>query len=149
MTTFDLRPVPAELAERYLAEGAWDDRTLGEFLRDCLADPIPESREDIAGQILTPDNRRRCRREDRQLLPLKDAVNRAATGITVLERARFPQPRPPVMRATVSQIQHPARPRVRPALRHGLVNQPQQLELDLRAHARGDRAEKPERCLPR
>ncbi len=36
MTTFDLRPVPAALAERYLAEGAWDDRTLGEFLRDCL-----------------------------------------------------------------------------------------------------------------
>ena len=36
MTTFELRPVPAELAERYLAEGAWDDRTLGEFLRDCL-----------------------------------------------------------------------------------------------------------------
>src|ERR1700723_2488650 len=36
MTTFELRPVPAELAARYLAEGAWDDRTLGEFLRDCL-----------------------------------------------------------------------------------------------------------------
>jgi acyl-CoA synthetase len=36
MTTFDLRPVPAALAERYLAEGAWDDRTLGEFLRDAL-----------------------------------------------------------------------------------------------------------------
>ena len=36
MTTFELRPMPAELAERYLAEGAWDDRTLGEFLRDAL-----------------------------------------------------------------------------------------------------------------
>jgi acyl-CoA synthetase (AMP-forming)/AMP-acid ligase II len=36
MTTFELRPVPSELAARYLAEGAWDDRTLGEFLRDCL-----------------------------------------------------------------------------------------------------------------
>ena len=36
MTTFELHPVPAELADRYLAEGAWDDRTLGEFLRDCL-----------------------------------------------------------------------------------------------------------------
>ncbi|HEX4127303.1 MAG TPA: AMP-binding protein [Acidimicrobiales bacterium] len=36
MTIFELRPVPAELAERYLAEGAWDDRTLGEFLRDAL-----------------------------------------------------------------------------------------------------------------
>src|SRR6202034_1922670 len=36
MTTFELRPVPSELAARYLAEGAWDDRTLGEFLRDAL-----------------------------------------------------------------------------------------------------------------
>ena len=36
MTTFELRPMPADLAERYLAEGAWDDRTLGEFLRDAL-----------------------------------------------------------------------------------------------------------------
>jgi acyl-CoA synthetase len=36
MTTFELHPVPAELATRYLAESAWDDRTLGEFLRDCL-----------------------------------------------------------------------------------------------------------------
>ena len=79
--------------------------------------------------------------KDGLLLPRQDAVDRAATGITVLQRARFPQPRPPVMRATVSQIQHPARPRVRPAIRHGLVDQPQQLELDLRAHARGDRAE--------
>jgi acyl-CoA synthetase len=36
MTTFELRPMPADLAARYLAEGAWDDRTLGEFLRDAL-----------------------------------------------------------------------------------------------------------------
>ena len=36
MTTFELRPVPDELAARYRAEGAWDDRTLGEFLRDAL-----------------------------------------------------------------------------------------------------------------
>ena len=36
MTTFELRPMPDDLAERYLAEGAWDDRTLGEFLRDAL-----------------------------------------------------------------------------------------------------------------
>jgi acyl-CoA synthetase len=33
---FDLRPVPAALAERYRAEGAWDDRSLGQFLRDVL-----------------------------------------------------------------------------------------------------------------
>src|SRR3984957_4900994 len=38
MTTFELRPVPSELATRYLAEGAWDDRTLGESLRACLLD---------------------------------------------------------------------------------------------------------------
>ncbi len=36
MTTFELRPMPPDLAARYLAEGAWDDRTLGEFLRDAL-----------------------------------------------------------------------------------------------------------------
>ena len=29
MSRFELRPVPADLAERYLAEGAWDDRSLG------------------------------------------------------------------------------------------------------------------------
>jgi acyl-CoA synthetase (AMP-forming)/AMP-acid ligase II len=28
--------MPADLAERYRAEGAWDDRSLGEFLRDAL-----------------------------------------------------------------------------------------------------------------
>ena len=33
---FELRPVPAELAERYLAEGLWDDRTLGQLLHDAL-----------------------------------------------------------------------------------------------------------------
>ncbi|HEY1831513.1 MAG TPA: AMP-binding protein [Acidimicrobiales bacterium] len=33
---FELRPMPAELAARYLAEGAWDDRSLGQFLSDCL-----------------------------------------------------------------------------------------------------------------
>ncbi len=36
MTSFELRPVPAALAERYRAEGAWDDRSLGQFLRDAL-----------------------------------------------------------------------------------------------------------------
>ena len=35
-TTFELRPMPPELVERYLAEGAWDDRSLGQFLRDEL-----------------------------------------------------------------------------------------------------------------
>ena len=31
-----LRPVPPHLARRYLAEGAWDDRSLGRFLSDAL-----------------------------------------------------------------------------------------------------------------
>ena len=53
------------------------------------------------------------------------------------------------MRAAISQIQHPARPRVRPPVGDRLVDQPQQLELELRTHTRGDRAEKLERCLPR
>jgi acyl-CoA synthetase (AMP-forming)/AMP-acid ligase II len=35
-TRFALRPVPAELGERYLAEGLWDDRTLGQLLSDAL-----------------------------------------------------------------------------------------------------------------
>jgi acyl-CoA synthetase len=35
---FDLRPMPAELAAHYVADGAWDDRTLGEFLRDSLSE---------------------------------------------------------------------------------------------------------------
>jgi acyl-CoA synthetase (AMP-forming)/AMP-acid ligase II len=39
-TRFELRPMPPELVARYLAEGAWDDRSLGQFLSDALlADP--------------------------------------------------------------------------------------------------------------
>jgi acyl-CoA synthetase (AMP-forming)/AMP-acid ligase II len=34
--TFDLRPMPPHLAQRYQAEGAWDDRSLGQFLADAL-----------------------------------------------------------------------------------------------------------------
>jgi acyl-CoA synthetase len=33
---FELRPMPTELVQRYLAEGAWDDRSLGQFLSDAL-----------------------------------------------------------------------------------------------------------------
>jgi acyl-CoA synthetase len=36
MNRLELRPVPAYLSERYLAEGAWDDRSLGQFLSDAL-----------------------------------------------------------------------------------------------------------------
>jgi acyl-CoA synthetase (AMP-forming)/AMP-acid ligase II len=35
---FELSPVPADLAERYLAEGWWDDRTLGQLLYDSLSE---------------------------------------------------------------------------------------------------------------
>ena len=76
-------------------------------------------------------------------------MHRAATWIAVLERARSPQPRPPAVRAHVLDLEHPARARMRPPVGDRTVDQPQQLELGLGAHARGDRAEKPERCLPR
>jgi acyl-CoA synthetase (AMP-forming)/AMP-acid ligase II len=33
---FALRPMPADLVARYLAEGAWDERSLGQFLSDAL-----------------------------------------------------------------------------------------------------------------
>ncbi|MGP8059995.1 MAG: AMP-binding protein [Acidimicrobiales bacterium] len=36
MATWELRPVPADLARRYREQGAWDDRSLGRFLTDCL-----------------------------------------------------------------------------------------------------------------
>jgi acyl-CoA synthetase (AMP-forming)/AMP-acid ligase II len=35
--TWELRPLPPDLAARYRAEGAWDDRTLGQLLADSLA----------------------------------------------------------------------------------------------------------------
>jgi acyl-CoA synthetase (AMP-forming)/AMP-acid ligase II len=35
---FELSPMPADLAERYLAEGWWDDRTLGQLLHDALSE---------------------------------------------------------------------------------------------------------------
>ena len=45
--------------------------------------------------------------------------------------------------------QAPGTPERAPTRPDRTVDQPQQLEVGLRAHARGDRAEKPERCLPR
>ena len=37
---FALQPITGDLADRYLAEGAWDDRSLGQFLSDSLlSDP--------------------------------------------------------------------------------------------------------------
>jgi acyl-CoA synthetase (AMP-forming)/AMP-acid ligase II len=40
---FDLRPMPAAFGERYRAEGLWDDRSLGQLLRDALLED-PERR---------------------------------------------------------------------------------------------------------
>jgi len=87
--------------------------------------------------------------EDRLLLPGEQPVDRAAAGIAVLERPGLSQPLSPAVRADVGEIEHPAGSRVRPAVGDRAIDQPQQLELGLRAHACGDRAEKPERCLPR
>src|SRR5450755_388431 len=87
--------------------------------------------------------------EDRLLLPRQDAVNRPATPIAVLERPGLPESLPPSVRADVGEVEHPAHAGVRPPVGDRAVDQPQQLELGPGAHARGDRAEKPERCLPR
>src|SRR5947209_11804567 len=87
--------------------------------------------------------------EDRLLLPLQQPVHRAAARTAVIEAARLAQSLAPAVSAHVGEVKHPARSRVRPSITDGAVNQPQQLELGLGAHARGDRAEKPERCFPR
>ena len=87
--------------------------------------------------------------EDRLLLPGQQPVNGRADRTAVLQRARLTQPRTPAVRADVGEVKHPARAHVRPPVPDRAIDQPQQLELGLRAHARGDRAEKPERCLPR
>ena len=34
--SFELRPITGDLAAKYLAEGAWDDRSLGQFLSDAI-----------------------------------------------------------------------------------------------------------------
>jgi hypothetical protein len=52
------------------------------------------------------------------------------------------------VRAEVGEVKDPARARVRPPVADRAIDQPRQLELGLRAHARADRAEKPERCVP-
>ena len=87
--------------------------------------------------------------EDRLLLPGQQPVHRLTDRPAVLKRPRLPQLGTPPIRADVGEVQHPARPGVRPPVGDRSVDQPQQLELGLRAHARSDRAEKPERCLPR
>ena len=86
--------------------------------------------------------------EDRLLLPRQDAWTALPPG----SRSSSV----PVSRSRCRQ--RCARTSARSSTRHargvrhpacdGLVDQPQQLELGLGAHARGDRAEKPERCCP-
>src|SRR5664279_4075553 len=87
--------------------------------------------------------------QDLGLLPGEQAVDRAATGIAVLQAAGMYEPLPPPVRADVGEVEHLARSSMRPTVPDRAVDQPQQLELGLRAHARGNRAEKPERCFPR
>jgi hypothetical protein len=86
--------------------------------------------------------------EDRLLLPTEQPVHRAA-GIAVLERARLPQPCPPAVRADVSEVEHPARPRVRPPSATAASISPGSSSLVSALTHAGDRAEKPKRCLPR
>ena len=88
--------------------------------------------------------------EDRLLLPLEQPMNRAADQDRRSSSVPVsPQPLTPAVRADVGEVKHPARAGVRPPVGDRAVDQPQQLELGLGAHARGNRAEKPERCLPR
>ena len=87
--------------------------------------------------------------EDRSLLRRKQPVNRVADRPAVLKTSGLAQSLTPAVRADVGEVKHPARARVRPPVLERAIDQPQQLELGLRAHPRSDRAEKPERCLPR
>ena len=87
--------------------------------------------------------------EDHPLLDREQAVDRLADRPAVLETPGLTQSLTPAVRADIGEIKDQARPRVRPPVLDRAVDQPQQLELGLGAHARGDRAEKPERCLPR
>ena len=87
--------------------------------------------------------------KDRLLLPGQQPVNGIADRTAILQTPGLPQPLPPAVRTNVLDLKHPARPGVRPPVGDRTIDQPQQLELGLRAHARGNRAEKPERCFPR
>jgi hypothetical protein len=79
--------------------------------------------------------------EDRLLFGGEQPVDRVADGATVLKTPGLAQPGSPAVRADVGEVQHPARARVRPPVGDRGVDQPQQLELGLGAHARSDRAE--------
>src|SRR4051812_33088142 len=87
--------------------------------------------------------------QDRLLLPDQQAMDRGADRRAVLQRAGLAQAGAPAVRAHVGELEHRARAHLRPAGRGRGVDQAQQLELGLRAHTSPDRAEKPERCLPR
>ncbi len=87
--------------------------------------------------------------EDRLLLPGEDPVDGVADRPQVFQAAGLPQAGAPAVRAHVGELEHRAGPQVRPPLGSRGVDQAQQLELGLGAHALRDRAAKPERCLPR
>jgi hypothetical protein len=62
--------------------------------------------------------------EDRLLLPGQQAVDRATPGITILQCAGVAQPLAPAVRADIGEVQHRARPGVRPPVGDGTVDQP-------------------------
>ena len=67
--------------------------------------------------------------EDRLLLPIKQAVDRAAARISVGQRAGLSESLTPAVRTDVGEVKHPTAAGVRPAVGDGAVDQPQQLEL--------------------
>ncbi len=73
----------------------------------------------------------------------------APTGARSSSEPWFAQPGSPAVHAHVSDLQYLTRAHVRPAAGDRVLDEAQQPELGLSAHATWDRAEKPERCLPR
>ena len=67
-------------------------------------------------------------------------MHRVADRGTVIERPVLAQPGAPTVHAHVGDLEHRARPHVRPAGADRGIDQPNQLELGLRAHALRDRA---------
>ena len=63
-------------------------------------------------------------------------MDRLADRPAVLETPGLTQPLTPAVRADIGEIKDQARPRVRPPFLDRAVDQPQQLELGLGAHAR-------------
>jgi len=87
--------------------------------------------------------------DDRLLPRSQQPMDRLTDRSAVFQTPGLAQSLTPAVRADVGEVKHLTRASVRPPIPDSAVDQPQQLELGLGAPARGDRAEKPERCLPR